>query len=186
MANTAMMLGATGEVRRHTGWFIALGIAFIIGGVLAIALPLLAGLVVAVLVGWMLIVLGVVTLVQAWSMRTWGGFAWQLVIGIVFVLGGFDMAFFPLSGAVTLTLVLGVIFLIKGVAQIIMGFRYRPHSGWGWMISAGALAAVVGLMILSSWPLSAAWVPGTLVGISLIFSGWSYIAVALAVRRVAT
>lgn len=186
MTDTTMMLGATGEIRRHTGWFIALGVVFIIGGVLAIAMPLLAGLVLATVIGWMLMVLGVVQIVQAWSMRTWGGFAWQLVIGILFVLGGFDMAFFPLSGAITLTLVLGVIFLIKGIVQLVMGFRYRPHSGWGWIVAAGVLAAVVGLMVLSSWPFSAAWVPGTLVGISLIFSGWSYVAVALAVRRIAT
>jgi uncharacterized membrane protein HdeD (DUF308 family) len=118
-------------------------------------------------------------------MRSWGGFAWQLIIGILFVLGGFDMAFFPLSGAITLALVLGVVFLVKGIIQLILGFRYRPHAGWGWMIAAGILAAVVGLMVLAQWPLSGAWVPGTLAGISLIFSGWSYVAVAMAVRRIA-
>jgi len=119
-------------------------------------------------------------------MRTWGGFAWQLAIGILFVLGGFDMAFFPLSGAITLALVLGVIFLVKGIFQLVLGFRYRPHAGWGWMVAAGALAVLVGLAILVQWPFSGAWVPGTLVGISLIFSGWSYVAVALAVRRIAS
>ena len=102
MTDSTMMLGNTGEIRRHTGWFIALGILFIVGGVLAIAMPLLASLAVAIFVGWMLIVLGVVQIAQAWSMRTWGGFAWQLAIGILFVLGGFDMTFFPLSGAITL------------------------------------------------------------------------------------
>ena len=186
MTDSTMILGATGEIRRHTGWFIALGILFIVGGVLAIAMPLLASLAVAIFVGWMLIVLGVVQIVQAWSMRTWGGFAWQLAIGILFVLGGFDMAFFPLSGAITLALVLGVIFLVKGIFQLVLGFRYRPHAGWGWMVAAGALAVLVGLAILVQWPFSGAWVPGTLVGISLIFSGWSYVAVALAVRRIAS
>lgn len=184
MSNTSMVLGGVSEVRRHTGWFIALGILFIIGGVLAVAMPLLASITVAIVVGWALIVLGIVQIVQAWSMRTWGGFAWQLVIGILFVIGGGDMAFFPLNGAITLTLVLGVIFLVKGIIQLVIGFRYRPLSGWGWMIAAGILAILVALMILSQWPFSGAWVPGTLVGISLIFSGWSYIAVALAVRRV--
>jgi uncharacterized membrane protein HdeD (DUF308 family) len=185
MSNSSMILSGTGEVQRHTGWFIALGILFIIGGVLAIAMPLVASLAVAIVVGWSLIVLGIVQIVQAWSMRSWGGFAWQLIIGILFVLGGFDMAFFPLSGAITLALVLGVVFLVKGIIQLILGFRYRPHAGWGWMIAAGILAAVVGLMVLAQWPLSGAWVPGTLAGISLIFSGWSYVAVAMAVRRIA-
>jgi len=183
MSNTAMMLGGMGEVRRHTGWFIALGVLFIVGGVFAIAMPLLASLTAAIVVGWALAFLGVVTIVQAWSMRTWGGFAWQLLIGIIFVVGGLSMVIYPLNGAITLALVLGIMFLAKGIIQLVIGFRYRPHSGWGWMVAAGVLAAVVGLMILAAWPFSGAWVPGTLVGISLIFSGWSYIAIALAVRR---
>jgi uncharacterized membrane protein HdeD (DUF308 family) len=185
MTNATMMLGATGEMRRHTGWFLALGILFVIGGILAIAMPLVAGLAAAVVVGWMLAILGVVTLYQAWSVRGWGGFIWQVIIGLIFLIGGISMIAYPLSGAITLTLLLGWMFLAKGIIQLVMGFRYRPHQGWGWMVAAGVLAAVVGLMVLSSWPFSAAWVPGTLVGISLIFSGWSYVAIALAVRRVA-
>ncbi|MEJ0098204.1 MAG: HdeD family acid-resistance protein [Bauldia sp.] len=186
MTDATMMLGATGEIRKHTGWFIALGIVFIVGGVLAIAMPLLASLTVAIVVGWSLFIVGVVTIVGAWSIRTWGGFAWQLVIGIIFVLGGLSMALNPLSGAITLALVLGVVFIAKGVAQLILGYRFRPHQGWGWIIGSGVLAVIVGLMILSAWPFSGAWVPGTLAGISLIFSGWSYIMIALAARRLAT
>ena len=67
--------------------------------------------------------------------------------------------------------------------QLILGFSLRPHAAWGWIVAAGALAIVVGVMILASWPSSAAWVLGTLAGISLIFSGWSYIMIALAARR---
>jgi len=186
MTDTTMSLGSAGEIRKHTGWFIALGIVFIIGGALAIAMPLFAGIAVALAVGWSLIFLGVVQLVQAWSMRSWGGVAWQIVIGLLFVIGGIGMLVNPIVAAVTLTLLIGVVFIAKGVVQIMLGFRYRPHSGWGWMLAAGILAIIVGLMILASWPFSAAWAPGTLAGISLVFSGWSYIAIALAARRVLT
>ncbi len=186
MTDITMSLGGAGEIRKHTGWFIALGIVFIVGGVLAIAMPLLAGIAVALAVGWALVLLGVVQLVQAWSMRSWGGVAWQIVIGLLFVIGGIGMLVNPIVAAVTLTLLIGVVFIAKGVVQLILGFRYRPHSGWGWMVAAGILAIVVGLMILASWPISAAWAPGTLAGISLVFSGWSYVAIALAARRVLT
>jgi uncharacterized membrane protein HdeD (DUF308 family) len=186
MTDMTMALGGTGEIRKHTGWFIVLGIVFIIGGALAIAMPLLAGIAVALAVGWALVFLGVVTLVQAWSMRSWGGIIWQIVIGVLFVLGGLSMLLNPLSGAVTLALVLGIVFVAKGVMQLILGYRYRPHAGWGWIIASGIIAVIVGLMILSDWPVSAAWAPGTLAGISLVFSGWSYLAIALAARRVLT
>ncbi|HVZ14612.1 MAG TPA: HdeD family acid-resistance protein [Bauldia sp.] len=186
MTDMTMSLGGAGEVRKHTGWFIALGIVFIIGGVLAIAMPLLAGIAVALAVGWALILLGIVQLVQAWSMRSWGGVVWQIIIGLVFVIGGIGMLVNPIVAAVTLTLLIGLVFIIKGVVQVVLGFRYRPHTGWGWMLAAGIIAIIVGLMILASWPFSAAWAPGTLAGISLVFSGWSYIAIALAARRVLT
>jgi len=185
MTDATMVLGAAGEIRRHTSWFIALGIVFVIGGILAIAMPFLASITVALVVGWALIVLGIVTIAQTWSMRTWGGFAWQLVIGLVFLLGGLDIVFNPVSGAITLAFVIGVVFIVKGVMQLMLAWRYRPHTGWGWMAVSGVIALLVGLMILSSWPFSGFWVAGTLAGISLIFSGWSYIMVALAARRLA-
>ena len=183
MTDTTMILGTAGEIRKHTGWFIALGVAFILAGVLAIAAPLLASITVALVLGWSLIFVGVVQLVQAWSTRTWGGVTWQIVVGIVFVVGGIGMLINPIVAAITLTLLLGAVFIAKGVMQLLLAFRYRPHTGWGWMAAAGVIAVLVGLMILSSWPFSGLWVPGTLAGISLIFSGWSYIMIALAARR---
>jgi len=185
-SKTTLTFGAAGDIRKHTGWFIGLGIVFIIGGVLAIAMPLLASITVALVVGWSLIFVGVVQLIQAWSMRSWGGVTWQIIIGLVFLVGGIGMIVNPIVAAVTLTLLLGAVFVAKGVMQLILGFRFRPHAGWGWIVAAGVLAVVVGLMILFSWPFSTVWALGTLAGISLIFSGWSYIMIALAARRLAS
>ena len=77
-------------------------------------------------------------------------------------------------------------FLLKGIMQVMFSLRYRPNAGWGWTLAAGILAIVLALMIISSWPFSGLWVPGTLAGISLIFSGWSYIMIAMAGRRLAS
>lgn len=67
--------------------------------------------------------------------------------------------------------------------QVILGLQYRPHANWGWIVAAGAVAAILGLMIVLQWPWATVWVLGTLAGVSLIFSGWSYIMVAMAARR---
>ncbi len=186
MTDTSMPRPAMAQVRDHWGWFLALGIVFIVGGVFAITMPFLASVTVAIVVGWTLILVGAVQLIQAWSIRSWAGFIWQLIIGLVFVVGGIASLMNPVAATATLTLFIGAVFLAKGVVQLVLAFRYRPHTGWGWIAVAGVLALIVGLMIVSNWPISALWALGTLAGISLIFSGWSYIMIALAGRRLMT
>ncbi len=186
MTNTSMTLPAIAQVREHWGWFLVLGIVFIVGGVFAIAMPLFASLAVGIVLGWAFIIVGAVQVFQAWSVRSWGGFIWQLIIGLVVLVGGIAMLINPIVAAVTLTLLIGAMFLVKGVMQIVFSLRYRPHSGWVWILAAGILAVIVALMIIFSWPFSGLWVPGTLAGISLIFSGWSYVMIAMAGRRLAS
>ena len=76
-------------------------------------------------------------------------------------------------------------FIAKGVFQLVLGFRLRPHDGWGWIVTSGVIAILVGLMIWVQWPMSTAYALGTLAGISLAFTGWSYVMIALAARRIA-
>ena len=185
MTNTDMTMGTVGEIREHANWFIALGVVFIIGGVFAIAMPLYSSIAVTLVVGWTLIIVGIVQLIQSWSIRTWGGFIWQLVIGLIILAGGISMIVDPIVAAVTLTLLVGIIFIAKGIVQLVLGFRFRPNANWGWIVAAGALAVILGLMILAQWPLTGVWVLGTLAGISLIFSGWSYVMIAMAARQTA-
>lgn len=182
MTNKDMTMGAIGEIREHSTWFIVLGIVFIVGGVFAIAMPLAGTLVATLAVGWALIVVGALQLIQSWSIRTWGGFIWQLVIGLIILVGGISVLVDPIVAALTLTLLVGVIFIAKGIVQLVLGFQFRPNANWGWIVAAGVLAVILGLMILAQWPFSGVWVLGTLVGISLIFSGWSYIMIAMAAR----
>ncbi len=186
MTNTSMTLPAIAQVREHWGWFLALGIVFIVGGVFAIAAPAFASLAVAIALGWAFIFVGAIQTIHAWRIRGWGGFIWQLIIGLVVLVGGIAMLINPIVAAVTLTLLIGAMFLAKGILQIGFALRYRPHTGWGWILAAGILAVVVALMIIFSWPFSGLWVPGTLAGISFIFSGWSYIMIAMAGRRLAS
>lgn len=175
--------GAAAAIRSNSGWFLALGIIFIIGGVVAIAAPFIATVFVTAFIGVSLAIVGIMQLIQAWQMRSWGGFAWQLIIGIVLVAGGLDIWWNPLEGAITLTLFVALMFIVKGVFQLMLGFRLRPHDGWGWIVGAGVIAILVGVLIILHWPFSALYLLGTLAGISLIISGWSYVMIALAARR---
>lgn len=165
------------------GWFLALGILLIIAGLMAIAFPLVGGIVAKTFLGWLFLIGGIVMIVHAFSAPGWKGFIWELLIGILYLVAGGYLAFFPLTGLLTLTILIAALFIAEGIAEVIMGFQVRPHEGWGWLLLSGIAALAVGVMIALGLPSSAEWALGLLVGINLLFSGWSYVFLALAGRK---
>lgn len=149
------MMRRIDEVGRHSGWFIALGVAFIIAGALALLMPFVASIAAALVVAWMFVLVGVVQLIHAWQIRDWSGAVWQAIIGAIILIGGIVGILNPMAATLSLTLLVGIVLVLKGVSQVMLGLNLRPHRGWGWVVGAGVLAALVGLMILSAWPIPA-------------------------------
>ena len=185
MATSVTVQNISTTVQQKWGWFVVLGIIFLIGGFCAIAMPLVSSIAVGIFLALVLVVAGIFQIWQSFSVQSWTGFLWQLIIGIVMLLGGIAIYMSPATGSIALTLVIAGVFIAKGVFQIILGLRLRPHDGWGWILAAGIIALLAGIMILTNYPFSGLWVPGTLAGISLLFTGWSYIALGLAAKRIA-
>jgi len=179
----ATVRNVSDSVRDNWGWFLALGVAFILGGVFAFAAPFVASLAVTIVIAAVLVLAGIVQLVQAWRTQSWGGYLWQLIIGAVLVVGGVAVYLNPVVGTLALTLVVAAMFIAKGIFQVVLALRLRPHDGWGWILGAGVLAALVGLIIWFDYPFSGTYALGILVGISLALTGWSYVMIALAGRR---
>ena len=167
----------------NPAWFTALGILLIVVGIIAIGTPLMATLAMNIFIGWMLAFIGGAEVVHAFSSQGWGGFLWQLMIGALTAFAGLFMVFYPLRGAVTLTLVLAIWLIVSGVMRIILGFGLRPAPGSGMVIFGGTMALLLGVLVYSEWPASSAWVIGTLVGIHLIFDGWGMIGCAAAAKQ---
>ena len=167
----------------NPGWFTALGILMIVVGMIAIGTPLMATLAMNIFIGWMLVFIGAAEVVHAFSSQGWGGFLWELLIGALTTFAGFFMVFYPLRGAVTLTLVLAIWLIVSGIMRIVLGFGLRPAPGSGLVIFGGVMALLLGGIVYSEWPASSAWVIGTLVGIHLIFDGWGTIGCAAAARQ---
>jgi len=90
-------------VQQKWGWFVALGIVFLIGGFFAIAMPLVSSLAVGIFLAAVLVVAGVVQIWQSFSVQSWTGFLWQLVIGIVMLLGGIAIYMSPATGWIAMT-----------------------------------------------------------------------------------
>jgi uncharacterized membrane protein HdeD (DUF308 family) len=88
------------------------------------------------------------------------------------------------TGLASLTLAIAIYLLIEGVLEFVLSFQIRPAHGSGWLLVDGIITLVLAVMIWSTWPSSALWVVGTLVGISMFFSGITRLMLSVAVRRI--
>jgi uncharacterized membrane protein HdeD (DUF308 family) len=171
------------SVKRFKGVFMGSSILMIVVGILAIALPLAAGIGISEFVSWLILLMGFAYLVYAFAARGVGGFLWRLLLGIFYVAGGLYLAFHPGLGLVSLTLVLASILFAEGLMQIFGFFSLRALPGSGWLLFDGIVTLVLGLMIGLSWPSASAWAIGTLVGINFLFSGITRLGYAATCRK---
>jgi uncharacterized membrane protein HdeD (DUF308 family) len=177
-------------LQKGWGWLLGLGILLSVLGLLLIAAPALGTLAVDLLVGWFLIIGGIAQLIHAFMEKAWRGFLLEPASGVLYLIVGLLLVFYPMAGAQALTLFLAAFLLIEGIVRIAMALRLRPAHGWGWLLFGGIVTVILALLIWMQWPASALWVIGLLVGINLLFTGWSLTMMAIAMRahagRVAT
>jgi uncharacterized membrane protein HdeD (DUF308 family) len=169
--------------KRAAGWGIALAVLLIVLGVLAIALPWMAAIAITSVVAWLMIFGGLAHLSVAFSSRGAGAFVWELLVSLAYIFTGGYMVFHPVIGAATLTLLLTSFFLIEGVLEIASFFQMRKHGGSGWMLFDGIITLALAGLIWAHWPSSALWAIGTIVGISMVVSGWKWLMIALISRK---
>ncbi len=173
----------------HAHWrlFLAEGIILFVLGLLAIVVPPIATIAVAVLIGWLLLVSGVVGLVATFRTRSAPGFWWSLLSALLGIVAGIVLLGWPVSGALSLTLILTVFLALEGVISIMYAFEHkRELSGrWGLMLFSGVVDLFLAGIIFAGLPGTAAWAIGLLVGINLVFGGSALIAMALHARNAA-
>lgn len=169
----------------HWKLFLVEGIVLVILGVAAIMLPLIATIAIALVVGWIFLLSGVVGLLATFRMRSAPGFWWSLLSGILGVAAGIVLLRWPLSGAFSLTLVLTLFLVLEGVVSIMFALEHkRELSGrWGMMLVSGVVDLILAGMIFAGLPGTAAWAIGLLVGINMVFGGSALIAMALHARK---
>jgi uncharacterized membrane protein HdeD (DUF308 family) len=170
------------DFQKNRGWFLALGILLIIGGTLAIIYDVAATLLSVLFFGWLLIIVGAIEAVQSFWQARWGGFFLHLVVGILAVVVGSHLVSAPMAGALVLTLVMAIYFIVIGVVRAISAIAMR-FPGWGWVLLSGVITFILGIMIRNQWPATGLWVIGLFIGIDLIFSGWAYVMLSLAAGK---
>ena len=173
-----------GALKAHWRLLFLQGVVMLILGVLAVAVPAAATVVVEIYVGWLFLISGAVGLVAMFSAGNLPAFLWSLVTAALSVVAGILLIGRPAEGVVSLTLVLTAFFIAEGVWQIVASIAYRDVLArtWGWMLLSGLSDLALAAIIILGWPTTAAWVVGLLVGVNLITSGFAIVMAALAGR----
>ncbi len=184
----ALRSTVTGAIRAHWGLFLIEGIILVILGIAAIVLPPIATLAFTIVIGWLFLISGVVGLITTFWMRHAPGFWWALISAIIGIAAGVVLLAWPISGTLSLTLVLIAFFVVEGVASIMYAIEHRGQlSGrWGWMLVSGIIDLILAGIIFAGLPGTALWALGLLVGINMVFGGAALISMALAARHPAT
>jgi uncharacterized membrane protein HdeD (DUF308 family) len=157
----------------------AVGIAAIAIGCIAILIPAVAAVGTAIFIGWILLIVGAFLVAAAFSAHSVGTVLWRLFWAVLTVIVGVWLIVEPHNGTLTLTLVLGIYFLLMGLTRITVAFLGRGQPNAGLVGLSGACGLLVGILVLAKFPSSAGWAIGLLVGIDLIFAGWTLTSVAL-------
>lgn len=172
------------RVRSGSAQLSILGLLLIALGIVAIVFPFLATVVVTLLVGWIFLFGGACMFFGAFSIHGTGPFFGALLFSLIAIAAGVFFLFNPLGGAVTLTLVIGVLLMFQGAFELIFAFEMRPHSVWLGMMASALASIMLALIIVAGWPQASAVVLGVLLGVNFLTTGIGYLAVSRAMSHV--
>lgn len=183
---TYPMRDALDRFGRNWWLFLTLGILLVLGGISAILAPIFASLAVTIAVGAALTVGGVFKFAHALRSEGWEGRGWSILSSIIYFIGGLLLLFNPLAGMISLTVLMIVLIGVDGVVRMVIAFRIRPATGWGWLLAGGVVSVLLAILMTIAMPWISLTALGFLAGIALIFEGWAFIAMALGLRKLRT
>ncbi|WP_395447381.1 HdeD family acid-resistance protein [Aminobacter sp. UC22_36] len=180
-----MPQGTLAEMRSKWGWFVALGVLVLALGIIAAGNLMIGAAASVLIVGTMMIVAGVIEIFHAFGVKSWGSFFWWLLSGILYVVAGYLAFANPLLTTAVLTLLLAVSLIASGLLRVWIGFTSKGLQGWGWVVAAGIITVLAGLVIAMGWPTNSLKILGIFLAVDLIFQGITYIAFGFGLRKAA-
>jgi len=168
-------------LRNQWRWFLALGIAMVVFGTIAIGSAVVATVAATVLFGFLLLAGGISLIVSSFWSGRWSGTLVHLLMGVLYTIVGLMIVDNPANSAIELTLIIAFFLIFSGIFRIVFALSER-FTGWGWVLLNGAVSLLLGLLIYKQWPVSGLWIIGLFVGIELIFNGWAWIMLSLGLR----
>ena len=171
------------DLQRNWGWLLGLGILFVVLGFIGLGMTVGLTVVSIIFIGALFIFAGFAQIVDVFKSHQWKGIVGHALIAVLYILGGGLIIHDPILASAIITALIAWILIIIGATRLIMAIVLRHAAGWGWLLFAGLTAIVLGILILMQWPVSALWVIGMFVAIELIVNGWTYIFIAMGMRR---
>lgn len=171
------------NLRRHWGWLLGLGILFIILGTIGLVMSVGLTLVSVLFLGILLLIGGISQIIDVFQSKQWKSVVWHALIAVLYIIGGGIIIYDPFLASTVITALLAAILIVIGCARVMMAINLHGTGGWGWLLFAGILTIILGVLILVQWPWSGLWFIGLLIAIDLIVIGWTYTFLALALRR---
>ncbi len=163
-------------------WFLALGIALVVFGTIAIGSACIATVATVWLFGFLLIAGGISEIVSSFWAGRWSGTLAHLLIGILYTVVGLMIVDHPENSAIQLTLIIAFFLIFGGIFRIVFALSER-FTGWGWVLLNGAVTLLLGMLVYKQWPASGLWVIGLFVGIEMIFNGWAWVMLAFGLKQ---
>lgn len=170
-------------LRAKWGWIVALGVVYVVAGCIALGSVVMATVATVFVVGIMMLMAGAAEVINAFQIKSWGKFLLWLLLGVLYIVAGLATFENPLLAAALLTLVLGFALVVSGFMRISLAFSMMSGAPWIWVALSGVVTLLLGLIILSHWPVSSLYILGLFLGIDLVFAGAGWIAVGLGLRQ---
>jgi uncharacterized membrane protein HdeD (DUF308 family) len=168
-------------LRGNWFWFVILGVSLVVLGTVALGSVVITSLAAAAAIGVLLLLAGAAEAVGAFWCRGWSGIFLHLLSGVLSIVVGLLFLRAPLDALAALTLLIAGFLMAGGIFKVVAALSYR-FAAWGWSLASGIIDLILGVLIWQEWPASALWVIGLFVGINLIFRGFNWIALGLALR----
>jgi uncharacterized membrane protein HdeD (DUF308 family) len=158
-------------VKRYSLWYLIQGVLLVVAGVLAIISPIIASVAIVFLLGWVLIISGVLQAVGLIGASNVPHFWLQLISAVLAILIGVLLLRSPDSGLLVMTMLLIVYFMVEGIAKVIFALTIRPFPNWGWVLASGVVGILLAFILWANMPLTASWVLGLMLGVLLVSEG---------------
>ena len=171
-------------LRAKWGWIVALGVIFMIAGVIALGSVVAATASAVLIVGIMMVMGGVAEIIAAFNVKDWGKFAVWMLLGLLYVAAGVICFLNPFAAATILTLMLGIALVFGAILRVFLAWHMREAGKpWGWVAVSALITLLLGVIIVAKWPYSSAYTLGIFLGIDLIFIGSSWLGIGLALKK---
>ncbi len=181
--NNVMTHPDTKNIQRQWGWILGLGILLLILGIIGLGMDILLTIISMYFFAALLMISGLSHFADAFKYKKWKGAIWQIFIAIFYLIAAGIVLYDPLLASTIITALLAWMLIIIGLTRISMSLSLRDTQGWGWILFAGISSLILGILILLHWPMSGLWVIGLFIAIDMIISGWTYIFIAMSLRR---